>query len=69
MFKLNNSIVPNKVHIGWHFSSYKYAYRDSYSALKSNVLILKLSHHQCTHENVLGPRYVETSHQKGGNKL
>ena len=21
MFKCNNSIVPNKVHIGWHFSS------------------------------------------------
>ena len=35
MFKFNNSIVPNKVHIGWHFSSNKYAYRDDYSALKS----------------------------------
>ena len=27
MLKFNNSIVPNKVHIGWHFSSNKYAYR------------------------------------------
>ena len=35
MFKLNNSIVPNKMRIGWHFSSNKYAYRDAYSALKS----------------------------------
>ena len=35
MFKFNNSIVPNKVHIGWHFSSNKYVYRDAYSALKS----------------------------------
>ena len=35
MFKFNNSIVPNKVHIGWHFLSNKYAYRDAYSALKS----------------------------------
>ena len=35
MFKFNNSIVPNKVSIGWHFSSNKYAYRDAYSALKS----------------------------------
>ena len=36
MFKFNNSIVPNKVRIGWHFLSNKYAYRDAYSALKSN---------------------------------
>ena len=28
-------VVPNKVRIGWHFSSNKYAYRDAYSALKS----------------------------------
>ena len=35
MFKFNNSIVPNKVRIGRHFSSNKYAYRDAYSALKS----------------------------------
>ena len=35
MLKFNNSIVPNKVRIGWHFSSNKYAYRDVYSALKS----------------------------------
>ena len=35
MFTFNNSIVPNKVRIGWHFSSNKYAYRDVYSALKS----------------------------------
>ena len=28
--------MPNKVRIGWHFSSNKYAYRDAYSALKSN---------------------------------
>ena len=33
-FKFNNSIVPNKVRIGWPFSSNKYAYRDVYSALK-----------------------------------
>ena len=26
MFKFNNSIMPNKVRIGWHFSSNKYAY-------------------------------------------
>ena len=35
MLKFNNSIVSNKVRIGWHFSSNKYAYRDVYSALKS----------------------------------
>ena len=34
MLKFNNSIVPNKVHIGWHFSSNKYAYRDVYLALE-----------------------------------
>ena len=39
MFKFNNSIVPNKVRIGWHFSSNKYAYRDASSALKSNDLL------------------------------
>ena len=37
MFKFNNGIVPNKVHIGWHFSSNKYSYRDAYSALKSST--------------------------------
>ena len=36
MLKFNNSIMPNKVHIGWHFSSKKYAYRDVYSTLKSS---------------------------------
>ena len=36
MFEFNNSIVPNKVRIGWHFLSNKYAYRDAYSALKNN---------------------------------
>ena len=35
MFKFNNSIVPSKVRIGWHFSSNKYAYRDAYSAHKN----------------------------------
>ena len=35
MFKFNNSIMLIKVRIGWHFSSNKYAYRDTYSALKS----------------------------------
>ena len=37
MFKSNNSIVPNKVRLRWHFSSNKYAYKimDVYSALKS----------------------------------
>ena len=41
MFKFNNSIVPNKVRIGWHFSSNIYVYRDAYLALKSkgNVII------------------------------
>ena len=34
MLKFNNSIVLNKVCIGWHFSSNKYAYRDVYSTLK-----------------------------------
>ena len=38
MLKFNNSIVPNKVRIGWHFSSNKYAYRDVYSALKSSTI-------------------------------
>ena len=38
MFKFNDSIVPNKVRIGWHFSSNKYVYRDAYSALK-NIFI------------------------------
>ena len=28
--------MPNKVRIGWHFSSNNYAYRDVYSALKSS---------------------------------
>ena len=37
MFKINNSIVPNKVHIWWQFSSNKYADVDAYSALKSMV--------------------------------
>ena len=36
MLKFNNSIVPNKGRIGWHFSSNKYAYRDVYLALKSS---------------------------------
>ena len=35
MFKSNNSLVPNKVRIGWHFSSNKYACRDVYLAFKS----------------------------------
>ena len=39
MFKFNNSIVPNKVRIGWHFSSNKYTYRDVYSALKSMYVV------------------------------
>ena len=38
MSKFNNSIVPNKVRIGWHFSSNKYTYRDAYLAHKSNKL-------------------------------
>ena len=37
MFKFNNSIVSNKVRIGWHFSSIKYAYRNAYLVLKSNI--------------------------------
>ena len=41
MLKFNNSLVPNKVRIGWHFSSNKYAYRDVYSALKSNYKDLR----------------------------
>ena len=41
MLKFNNSIVPNKVRIGWYFSSNKYAYRDVYSALKSIPLLGK----------------------------
>ena len=40
MFKSNNSVVPNKVHIGWHFSSNKYTYRGVYSALKSKGVTL-----------------------------
>ena len=40
MFKFNNNnIVPNKVRIGWHFSSNKYASRDAYSALKSTRVL------------------------------
>ena len=42
MFKFNNSIVPNKVRIGWHFLSNKFAYRDVYSALKSNMLDIEI---------------------------
>ena len=42
MFKFNNSIVPNKVRIGWHFSSNKYAYTDAYSALKSTFLAAQI---------------------------
>ena len=41
MFKFNTSIVPNKVHIGWHFPSNKYAYRDAYSAHKSNKISIQ----------------------------
>ena len=39
MFKFNNNIVPNKVRIGWHFSSNKYVYKDAYSALKSSLCL------------------------------
>ena len=39
MFTSNNGIVPNKVRIGWHFLSNKYAYRDAYSALKSSLKV------------------------------
>ena len=35
MFKSNNSTVPNKMRIGWHFSSNKCAYRDVYDASNS----------------------------------
>ena len=35
--------MPNKVHIGWHFSSNKYAYRDVYSALKSTEIVEQIS--------------------------
>ena len=38
MSKFNNSIVPNKVCIGWHFSSNKYSYRDAYLALEYLVM-------------------------------
>ena len=44
MFKFNNSIVPNKVRIGWHFSSNKYPYWDAYSALKSKTVIYYSGH-------------------------
>ena len=43
MFKFNNRIVPNKMRIGWHFSSNKYAYRDAYSALNSNHILYSLN--------------------------
>ena len=51
MFKFNNSIVPNKVRIEWHFSSNKYAYRDAYSALKSmeNSLYFLFNHINAQH--------------------
>ena len=39
MFLFNNSIMPNKVRIGWHFLSNKYAYRDAYSALKCRYVL------------------------------
>ena len=42
MFKFNNSIVPNMMSIGWHFSSNKYTYRDTYLALKSMLEFLYL---------------------------
>ena len=35
--------MPNKVRIGWHFSSNKYAYRDIYSALKSTEIVEQIS--------------------------
>ena len=41
MCKFNNSIVPNKVRVGWHFPSNKYAYRDAYPALKSIITTKK----------------------------
>ena len=45
MFKFNNSIVPNKVRIGWYFSSNKYTYKDAFSAHKSSFLqVLEFSH-------------------------
>ena len=40
----NNRILPNKVCIGWHFSSNKYAYRDTYLALKSNLALSTLKY-------------------------
>ena len=43
MFKFKNSIVPHKVHIGWHFSSNKYVHRDAYSALKEfDILFVRM---------------------------
>ena len=42
MSKFNNSIMPNKVRIEWHFSSNKYACRDAYSAHKS-IFIIKMT--------------------------
>ena len=53
MFKFYNSIVPNKVRIGWHFSSNKYTYRDAYSALKSS---LKLNFATLEHSKTLNAR-------------
>ena len=43
MFKFNNSIVPNKVRIGWHFSSNKYTYRDTYSTLEYLLLFVYIT--------------------------
>ena len=51
MFKFNNSIVPNRVRIGWHFSSNKYAYRDAYSALKSSAATILFMFTLSEHNN------------------
>ena len=39
MSKFNKHIMPNKVCIGWHFSSNRYIYGDAYLALRSKIFI------------------------------
>ena len=61
MFKFNNNIVPNKVHIGWHFSSNKYVCMDAYSALKSRH---SREHVQCEKSSTDGWRCQEAKEDR-----
>ena len=51
MFKSNNRIVPNKMCIGWHFSSNKYVYRDAYLALKNIKFVYNYTSYKSNHSS------------------